>query len=88
MVFVCGKLKVDMCKAGACDFPAENLCDYPIGGGKTCDLPICDSHSYQPDHEKDRHFCPVHQITFLNQTPQNIRKINPWPPLGYQKKKP
>lgn len=41
---------------------ADFLCDYPVGEGRTCDLPLC------PECAKrvgpDRHFCPVHFAEF------------------------
>src|SRR5947209_5504430 len=38
-MFVCGR-NVKVC---GCGDMADYLCDAPIGDGKTCDLPICES---------------------------------------------
>lgn len=41
-----------------CRAVSEYLCDYPVGAGKTCSLPLC------PDHASavgdDTHYCPSH----------------------------
>ncbi len=42
----------------ACDKVAPYLCDWKIGGGKTCDLPICAIHAEQV--AEDKHLCPKH----------------------------
>lgn len=42
----------------ACDLLESYQCDWKMGGGKTCDRPLC------PDHAKqvgpDKHLCPEH----------------------------
>lgn len=46
-----------------CIYVAEYLCDYPMGKGKTCDLPLCDEHAIQQGAEwQDMHFCPQHVV--------------------------
>lgn len=48
-------------KCAFCGKPADYLCDYPIGDGKTCDKPICkkcktivgDNLDYCPTHAKN-----------------------------------
>jgi hypothetical protein len=35
------------------------LCDWPDGGGRTCDAPLCEAHAYQVG--TNRHYCPAHQ---------------------------
>lgn len=35
------------------------LCDFPVGGGKTCDLPICDQ--CRTHIGKDTDYCPRHK---------------------------
>lgn len=42
----------------ACDQPAPFLCDWKVGGGKTCDLPICPVHAEEV--AEDKHLCPKH----------------------------
>lgn len=36
-----------------------NLCDFPVGEGKTCDLPICGAHSTEV--APNLHYCLPHQ---------------------------
>ncbi len=36
----------------------HKLCDFDIGGGKTCDLPICSEHATH--HPPDTDYCPRH----------------------------
>ena len=33
-------------------------CDFPDGGGHTCDRPLCAAHAYQVS--ENRHYCPDH----------------------------
>lgn len=42
-----------------CGIPAPFLCDWKVGGGKTCDRPMCDAHAFQVD--TDKHLCPQHR---------------------------
>lgn len=44
--FLCGKLGPH-CADARCMDVGTNLCDYPVGAGKTCDMPICDSHAFE-----------------------------------------
>ena len=53
--FLCGDFGEHCTDCGA---PADNLCDYPVGNGKTCDRPICDEHSKQVG--VDIHYCQTH----------------------------
>lgn len=53
---VCGKLGPH-CAAG-CGASTGFLCDYPVGDGKTCDLPLCASHAYEV--APNVHYCPGH----------------------------
>jgi hypothetical protein len=34
------------------------LCDWPAGGGRTCDLALCEAHAHQVS--RNRHYCPAH----------------------------
>lgn len=43
-----------------CADVSVNLCDYPVGEGKTCDRPLCDEHSSQIGN--DIHYCRDHFI--------------------------
>lgn len=42
--FLCGE-GVAAC---ACGYFAEYLCDFPMGGGKTCDAPLCEDCARHP----------------------------------------
>ncbi|CAP44746.1 hypothetical protein [Bordetella petrii] len=57
--FLCGKLGPH-CAAEKCGDVGTNLCDYPVGEGKTCDLPLCDSHAYEV--APNVHYCPGHLV--------------------------
>jgi hypothetical protein len=59
-VAMCGEVKVDQCGFGECEYMAEYLCDWPMGNGSTCDLPICRRHAV--GWKSNVHFCPVHQV--------------------------
>jgi hypothetical protein len=55
--FICGNLG-DHCAASECSDVSDYLCDYPVGEGKTCDLPVCQSHAYEV--ATNIHYCPSH----------------------------
>lgn len=57
--FLCGKLGPH-CAAERCPSVSLYLCDYPVGDGKTCDLPLCGSHAYEI--APNIHYCPGHLI--------------------------
>ena len=42
----------------ACGKPADLLCDYPVGRGKTCDRNICACHATEIG--PDLHYCETH----------------------------
>jgi len=54
VVFACGS---GIRPCANCGQVADFLCDYPVGEGKTCDLPIC---SQCRTHVGKYDFCPVH----------------------------
>lgn len=74
-VFLCGEgLKSDpLC---ACGHTAEMLCDYPMGRGKTCDLPVCWCCSRHIADDRD--LCLIHFAEFVGKS--GAERINPWPP--------
>lgn len=41
-----------------CADVGDNLCDYPVGEGKTCDRPICDTHAHEI--APNLHYCDGH----------------------------
>ncbi len=58
-MFLCGDLGPH-CAAEKCAAVSLNLCDYPVGDGKTCDLPLCDSHAFEV--APNIHYCPGHLV--------------------------
>jgi hypothetical protein len=46
------------CSVRGCRQLATSECDWKIGGGKTCDAQLCETHAYEPAPEKD--LCPEH----------------------------
>jgi hypothetical protein len=56
-MFICGDLGGHCTECAA---PGDNLCDYPVGDGKTCDRPLCDDHAKQVAN--DVHYCRDHFI--------------------------
>ena len=59
-MFVCGECVV---ACAFCGRVADFRCDYPIGEGRTCDLPICREHkTHRPDIGVDIDYCPHHGI--------------------------
>jgi len=57
-------------KCSVCGQPATLLCDWKIGNGKTCDVPVCHEHTYRPAPGKD--LCWAHSNEWL----MHLRKIN------------
>ena len=56
-MFICGE-ELDLPQCGECLDFADNLCDYPVGDGKTCDRNLCDVHANEIG--PDMHYCAVH----------------------------
>lgn len=54
-VFLCGEIEVQVC---GCQTASDYLCDYPVGDGKTCDLPLCDACRKNIGEERD--LCAIH----------------------------
>jgi hypothetical protein len=54
-MFICGDLG-EQC--AECGWLGENLCDYPVGEGKTCDRLLCDEHANEI--APDLHYCAAH----------------------------
>jgi hypothetical protein len=45
-----------------CGGPCEKLCDHPTGAGKkTCSVPMCKTHSWQPPGQPDTDYCRPHR---------------------------
>lgn len=60
-MFLCGDLGPH---CADCAAPSDNLCDYPVGDGKTCDRSICEDHSH--DIADDVHYCRGHWIMWMD----------------------
>ena len=61
---VCGpEPRRKKCCAPNCMQAGKLLCDWKIGGGKTCDKPICPDHAQHVGDDKD--LCPEHQEAFV-----------------------
>lgn len=43
-------------------------CDWPTGGGRTCDAALCDAHARQVG--PNRHYCPDHHAEHTNNQAQ------------------
>ncbi len=56
-----------------CADAADNLCDYPIGGDKTCDRLICHEHSNTV--AKNMHYCDAHHEIWLKENKNFYPKI-------------
>lgn len=76
-VFMCGDLKIVMCRGEvACEYEGDVLCDWPMGRGKTCDLPLCEDHARNIGPERD--LCPIHFAMWVEAT--RTDRLNVWPP--------
>ncbi|KTC15362.1 hypothetical protein AO391_25520 [Pseudomonas marginalis ICMP 9505] len=52
---LCGDLGPHCAECGAV---GTQLCDYPVGDGKTCDRPVCEFHAAEVAPNVD--YCPSH----------------------------
>jgi len=58
IIIICGE---GMQSCSLCLHVAEALCDFPMGEGKTCDLPLCTRHRIaQAGEIDDIDYCPQH----------------------------
>jgi hypothetical protein len=76
LITICGDFKMEMCRETSCDREGTLLCDWPMGRGKTCDLPLCPGHAREIGD--DRHLCPIHHPMWIKQA--GVGRINRWPP--------
>jgi len=60
-MFMCGDLGPH-CVHPDCMDASDNLCDYPVGNGLTCDAPICEDHSHEIG--PNLHYCEAHFIAW------------------------
>ena len=56
-----------------CSDVGVNLCDYPIGGGKTCDRAICNQHSNLVG--TDMHYCTAHFGIYKSENPEMFKNV-------------
>ena len=56
-MFLCGEFGQH---CGACASAGDFLCDFPVGYGKTCDMPLCERHASEV--APNVHYCPGHQV--------------------------
>jgi hypothetical protein len=76
-MFICGRdLDVAPCRGPECVYDGEFLCDFPMGRGKTCDLPLCGDHAREVGPEL--HLCPLHFPMWIEKA--RTDRVNPWPP--------
>ncbi len=50
-----------------------NLCDYPVGGGKTCDRAICNQHSNLI--AENMHYCNAHFAVYKAENPDLFTNV-------------
>jgi hypothetical protein len=55
-IFMCGDFELQKC--ADCIQVGENLCDFPVGDGKTCDRAMCESHGREVG--PNMHYCIAH----------------------------
>jgi hypothetical protein len=72
-IIMCGDLVVPVCPCGVA---ADFLCDYPMGKGKTCDLPLCADCRHAVDDDTD--LCRLHRAEFRARA--GVEQISQWPP--------
>lgn len=59
---VCGPRRASSCSHPGCLQPHTKLCDWPIGGGKTCSKRLCDGHAVSAGPDLD--YCPDHEAGY------------------------
>jgi hypothetical protein len=54
-VIICGlrRSKPKRCSHAGCEATGTKLCDWPIGGGRTCSKPLCDRHAVRAGRDVD-----------------------------------
>jgi hypothetical protein len=76
--FVCGA-GIEAC--AGCGVVAVALCDWPIGRGRTCDLPLCGRCRVpQGGDLRDLDYCPQHALAAAGRaTPPSTAQLALWP---------
>ena len=58
--FICGP---GITPCPYCGSPADYLCDYPTGEGRTCDIWLCEHHRIRQGGDlQNLDFCPQHSL--------------------------
>lgn len=65
--FICTRSRREIKPCSCCGKPSTCLCDYPLGRGRTCDMPLCNECRAHVGMDTD--LCPLHD------TPQAIELI-------------
>ena len=76
---LCGKLGPH-CFDHRCMDVGIYLCDYPVGDGKTCDMPLCESHAFEV--APNVHYCPGHALMWARNHWLR-RTIDPRPSISW-----
>jgi hypothetical protein len=63
----CSRGRREIPKCVVCGNPSTSLCDYPLGGGRICDAPLCRDCRAHVGMDTDH--CPKHN------TPEAISRI-------------
>lgn len=61
-----------------CADVGDNLCDYPVGDGKTCDRAICDTHAHEiaPNlHYCDGHYAAWREFVASGGVAEELRNV-------------
>jgi hypothetical protein len=61
--FICGRRMLPPKPCHYCGEAAEQLCDFPLTGKKTCSRRLCLTHAFSPGEGTD--FCPEHRTRNL-----------------------
>jgi hypothetical protein len=71
-MWICGDYEpFPTCKV--CGLAAENLCDFEVSPGKTCDVPICERCAIQIG--PDAHLCPSHSAGVVDLRRERIKRM-------------
>jgi hypothetical protein len=58
VAILCGRPRRPPKSCAFCPADCAFLCDFPVGRGHTCSLPICEKHRYPQARGID--YCPTH----------------------------
>lgn len=72
----CGDAFTTKSVCSRCGLYADILCDFPMGKGTTCDLPLCDDCTHRVGDDLD--LCPLHHPIWVASA--GVSAMAPWPP--------